>query len=78
MRPHLGSEHVILCFEALRTVPVSVSVHNTRSPFLRVIDQLDGSLQGLPGFVDDAVSDLQREVMNTDVTVLQKCLCHAG
>lgn len=39
-------------------VPVGVSVHNTSSPFLSVIDELDGSFQGLSGFVHDAVTNL--------------------
>lgn len=41
--------------------PVSVSVHNARSPFLGVVHHLDSSLQGLPGFVDDAVSNLEED-----------------
>lgn len=48
-------------------LPVGVSVHNTCSPFLSVIDQLDGSLQGLSGFVDDAVSNLE----TTDESIMK-------
>lgn len=47
-------------------LPVSVSIHNTRSPFLSVIHQLDGSLQCLSGFVDDAVSNLETTNENAE------------
>lgn len=40
-------------------LPVSVTVHNSCSPFLSVIDQPDGSFQGLSGFVNNAVSHLE-------------------
>lgn len=66
-------------------LPVGVAVHNARSPFLSVIDQPDGSLQGLSGFVDDAVSNLEttgdtlmNKHLGTNIgaMVLQKCLSH--
>lgn len=42
-----------------KCLPVGVPVHNPSSPFFSVIDQLDGSLQGLSGFVNDAVANLE-------------------
>lgn len=50
--------------------PVGVPIHNTCSPFPGVIDQFDGSLQGLPGLVHNTVSNLENKNWNIKLLML--------